>query len=465
MTTLGGILNIGRTALLAQQQAIDVTGNNIANANTDGYSRQRVVLETAPTVDTIIGPEGTGVTAAAVERIIDRFIEPQIQGAIQDAYRWEAEQDILERVEIVFNESQGSGLNEALSDFFNAWQDLANNPSGYSERVTLTGKAETLAATFNQAHGDLVQIQADIDTSIDTTVAEINTIAGQLAALNNEISALATAGLNPNDQLDQRDSLLRDLSELIDFTAAQGSDGRVTVTLGDGNVLVGAAPFGQLATVADAVTGHKDVVWDSAPAVDLNGDIGGGRLQGWLEARDTTVQGYIDDLNALATGAPDGLMAQVNGLHQAGFDLTGNAGRAFFTGTDAGDLAVNADILADSDLVVAASELAGVPGGNGQAIAIAALQSAATMNGGSATFDDYYNGIVRDVGVQVNLAGDNHDQQSAMVKHLMNYRESVSGVSLDEEMVNLVKFQHAYDAAAKLIKSVDEMLATVINMV
>ena len=465
MTTLGGILNIGRVALLAQQQAIDVTGNNIANANTAGYSRQRVALETAPTIDTLIGPVGTGVTAAAVERIIDRFIEPQIQGAIQDAYRWGARQDVMERVEIVFNEAEGAGLNEALSGFFNAWQDLANNPSGYSERVTLTGKAEALATTFNQAHGDLVQLQADIDTSIGTTVAQINTIAGQLATLNNEISALATAGLNPNDQLDRRDSLLRDLSEHIDFTHAEGADGRVTVTLGDGNVLVGATAFGQLATVVDAVTGHKDVVWDSAPGVDLNADIGGGRLQGWLEARDMTVQGYIDDLNALATGAPDGLMARVNGLHQSGFDLSGNPGLAFFTGADAGDLAVNSAILADSSLLAAAADAAGAPGGNGQAITIAALQYTATMNGGSATFDGYYNGIVRDVGVQVNSAGDNHDQQSAMVQHLINYRESVSGVSLDEEMVNLVKFQHAYDAAAKLIKSVDEMLATVINMV
>ena len=465
MTTLGGILNIGRGGLLAHQQAIDVTGNNIANANTEGYSRQRVNFVTAPTIHTPIGAEGTGVSVAAVERIVNRFIEPQIQEAIQDTGRWEAEKDVLERVEIVLNEADAYGLNATMGEFFNAWQDLANNPSGYSERASLVAKAETLATTFNQAYGDLAEIQADIDAGIDTDIGAVNTIAAKLTALNSEISSLNSAGGVPNDQLDRQDLLLRELSELIDFTSTTDADHQVTVTLGDGNVLVGAAAFGRLTTVVDAGTGHKDVVWDSATGVDLNGDIGGGRLQGLLAVRDTTVQGYVDDLDALATGAPDGLMAQVNGLHQGGFDLNGDAGLAFFTGSDAGDMALNTAIAADPSLVAAAAEAAGVPGGNGQAIAIAQLQNSGTMSGGTATFDDFYNALVSDVGVAVNTAGDRYDQQNAMVEHLMNYRESISGVSLDEEMVNLVKYQHAYEAAARLIASVDEMMATVIGMV
>ncbi len=463
MATLGATLNIGTRALYAHQQAINVTGNNIANANTEGYSRQRAVLQTAPTIDMPIGPEGTGVTAKSIQRIVDPFIDPQLNEAIQDQGAWDASQSMLERVEIVLNESDENGLNAYLSEFWNAWQDVSNNPSGYSERATLVGKAETLTTAVNQVYSDLTEIQADIDDSIDSAVVEINTIADRITTLNEQIHAVESAGGNANDQRDQRDQLLRDLSEWIDFTSAEDSQGRVTVTLGDGKNLVGAGAD-RLTTVTDASTGHQDVAWAGAPAVDLNGDIGGGKLRGWFTVRDDTVQGYIDDLNTMFTSA-NGLAAQVNTLHKAGYNLNSLSNQAFFTFTNAGDLAVDSAIRANPNLIAATNAASGVPGGNETALAIVALQTTKILNGGSATYDDAYNALVRDVGIQVSTATSNAKNSESMATYLEKFRESVSGVSLDEETVNLVKFQHAYEAAASLISTVDEMLDTVIAMV
>ena len=187
--------------------------------------------------------------------------------------------------------------------------------------------------------------------------------------------------------------------------------------------------------------------------MNITNSISGGELKGWIEARDSFLGGYMSELDALANT----IRNDVNGAHTAGFDLNGNAGTDFFTGTGAVDLAVNTTIAADTDLIAAAGAGEGLPGGNGAAIAIANLQSAASMAGGS-TYNEYFNSFVGRVGADVQTADFNHDHQSSMVQSLENYRQEVSGVSLDEEMINLVKYQHGYNAAAKLITTANEMI-------
>lgn len=459
MPSINGILDIGRQALYAQQTNIQVTGDNIANVNTAGYTRRRTNLVTSPQLDDPnVGQIGSGVTVAQVARVYDRFIGGQINSAASEMGRWEAQEKAVSRVETVFNEAEGYGLNQAMSDFWNAWQDLANNPSGASERAVLAAKSSYLGDTFQQMRRDLTRIQQDLDTQVAETVGEINTMATRLAELNTEIVNIEQNGQLANAQRDQRDVLLRDLSGLISFTSAEAANGSVTVTLDDGNQLVGPAPFGQLTTAANAATGLSDIVWDTAPGTALNSGISGGKLRGWLDARDTIAAGAVSQLDALAGD----IISRVNAQHAAGWDLTASTGSGFFSGSSAADIAVDAAIIADPRRIAAAADAGGLPGGGGNAIAIANLQNAGTMSG--ATYDDSYNGLVGSVGIEVAKAASYYSYQESSLTQLEQYRDSVSAVSIDEEMVKLVEFEHAYNAAAKLISTVDQMMDTLLRM-
>jgi flagellar hook-associated protein 1 FlgK len=464
MSTINGLLNTGRSALLSHQLAISVTGHNIANANTEGYTRQRVVLEASqPIAYTSTGSPGmvgTGVQAESVERMQDQFLLGQITGAASELGRWQAQQGAMEQVEIVFNESSGFGLDSALSDYWNAWQDLSVNPSGNPERQVLVSKAEILASTFNEAANQLQTIQQDTDLLITSTVDEVNRIADQISDLNAKIQTVQRSGQNANDYLDQRDQLLHELASRIDITSTVDDDGVVTVTLGDGHQLVGSTPFGRLATTTHAATGMQDIVWDSAPATVINADIGSGKLHGLLEVRDTLIPGDLGRLDTLAGT----LMTEVNTLHSAGVGLNDTVGRVFFTGTGAADMALNPELAADVSRIAAAADATGVPGDNSNAIAMANLAFQLTMDGNTTTFAGYYQATVSSVGLQVQESKAYTDHSQTLADYLESYRQSISGVSLDEEMVHLVEFQHAYDAAAKLISIVDEMMTTIIEM-
>ena len=462
MSNVFGILNTGRTALLTQQKAIDVTGHNIANVNTDGYSRQRVNMETNEPYSSQPGQTGTGVRAAEIQRIYDRFLGAQINNENQNLGNWETQKGVLERVEIIFDESSGYGLNQAMSEFWNAWQDLANNPSDYAGRAALLAKSETMTTTFNNICSNLEQIQTDIDTSIMGTVKEINSIAERIAGLNQKIALTEVGGQNANDYRDSRDLLLKELSLMINIDSFENSDGKVTVLVAGGRPLVENISSWNLSTQPDVDSDFQDIAWTDSDGhlVDITDSISGGKLKGWLEARDVTIPDYLSKLDNLA----EGIITEVNDLHKAGLGLNdvSVAGRNFFAGTTATNMAVDVD---DVNNIAAAGSSDGLPGGNSNAIEIANLQNALKMNSDTATFDDYYNSLVSDVGSGVQKATVNFDHQSSMVTHLDNYRESVSGVSLDEEMVNLIKFQHGYNAAARLISVADELLDRVISMV
>ncbi len=463
MPTINDLFSVGRLSLSAQQQALHVTANNIANANTEGYTRRRVNIEAGIPYASPIGYMGTGARATDIQRIRDNFIDARINSSKMEFGRWEAQKESLERVEILFNEASGVGLNSAMSGFWDSWQDLANNPSGTNERVIVTSQSELLATTLRTKRAELGTVQSNMNASIVTSLSEINAIAAQIEDMNQQIAVMEQSGFVANDHRDRRELALKSLAELIDFTSIEEPGGQVRVTLGDGNVLVGtpANPaFGRLTTATNAGTGFDDIVWDAAPGVTINGSISGGKLKGWLEIRDTVAAGYVSQLDALAAD----LIATVNARHAGGFDLNGNTGVAFFTGTSAADIALNPVLAADPSAVAAASDLAGVPGGNGNAISIGNLRAALTMNGGTATYDDYYNAMISNIGIKTAEAQFNHDFNQDALQQFENFRDSISGVSLDEEMINMVKFQQTYQASAKIITTVDEMLTTLMNM-
>lgn len=467
MPDMFGILMMGKEALLTQQKAVDVTGHNISNVNTPGYTRQRVNLEAREPIDFQPGQMGTGVRAAEIQRIHDRFLGVQITREQQDLGRWEAQKSSLERLEMIFDESTGCGLNEAMSDFWNAWHDLVNNPSAQAERTIVIERGVVLSDIFNKTCTALQDLQNEIDINMRGTVQEINQVSEQIADLNEKIAMVEGRGQNANDFRDQRELLLKDLSSKIDIQTFENSEGNVSVMLRSGQLLVEKDRMWELSTAPNG-SGGQNIVWidSDGNAVDITNSIQGGQIKGWLEVRDVIIPNYANQLNELASG----IITEVNALHQNGYGLedpfTGSpfTGYHFFAGTSAADMAVNEEVLNDTSKVAASRTAGGVPGDNSNAIEIADLQSALTMSSGTASFDDFYNAMIGALGTDVQSASQSYEHQSGVVSQLDNYRESVSGVSLDEEMVNMIKYQHAYEAAATLITTVDEMLMTLINM-
>jgi flagellar hook-associated protein 1 len=293
-------------------------------------------------------------------------------------------------------------------------------------------------------------------------------LTAEISDLNQKIVSTEAGGkVNANDYRDKRDLALKQLSEIIGINSFEDADGRVVVSVGSGRVLVESGNTNAL-TAVNNTDGHADIVWanNTGASVDISNEIASGKMAGWVQTRDTIIEGYKDQLNALA----DNLKTEVNNKHTAGFDLNGAAGIDFFEGSGAADMAVAQAILDDPNRIAAASAAGTVPGDARNAGAIAGLRTALTMGGTgttspTSTFDDAANALVSQVGHDVQEANSYQHHQADMLAYLDNYRESVSGVNLDEEMVNLIKYQAAYNAAAKMITVGDDMLTTLMNMV
>jgi flagellar hook-associated protein 1 FlgK len=463
MSNIFGLMNIAQSSLYAQQKAINVTGNNIANVNTPGYTRQRLnLVQSRPSLS---GNQllGTGVTSEkGIQRFYDQFLSGQLNTQNEGLGRWEAQQDALQKVELLFDEVSGFGLGNAMSQYWNAWQDVANHPAGVVERTSLVSAGQYMAETFNQIGDGLSTLQEEIDLHVDNIVDTINTTAQQIAALNHKITLQEVDGHNANTLRDERDQLVFNLSKMIDVQSFEDGDGNISISIGSGRPLVEGTSTWTLST-ADS-SGVQNVLWQdsSGSTVDITSDIDSGELKGWIESRDVMLADYTTRLDTLAAT----VISEVNALHSAGttLDSSTTTGVDFFSGSSAGTIAVNTNIVANTDLIAAAGAGGSIPGDNSNAIAIANLQSDSSLMPGSGTFDDYFGALVGAIGADVQAAGYNLDHQTTVVQNLENYRQEVSGVSLDEEMVNLIQHQHAYNAAAKMITAADEMLSTLIGI-
>ncbi len=468
-----GMFNVARTALITQQKALDITANNIANVNTEGYSRQRLNMEQNEPVRYEGGTLSTGVRAnRVIQRIYDRFLTAQIADAAASKGRWDAQLETLEKAELMFDEASGYGLNDAMAEFWNSWQDVANNPSGYTERATLMANAEYMTEVFNKLSRDLTQVRTDSDISIMGAVNDINTLTDEIATLNLKIAEVEAGSLHSaNEFRDERDLKLKELAGLIDVNSFEDADGFLTITTAAGHTLVDRTQSWNLSAQPDTLNdGLHDIYWVSSNGTpqEITDSISTGKLKGWLEARDSTIPDYLSRLDDMAVAMANA----VNTQHANGLDLNGNNGLNFFAATTgADDIAVNSAISADVNLIAAALDdpnpalAESPPGGNGNALAMVDIQSRLLMSTSTATIDDFYNGLVSDVGRFVSQASINADHQETVSLQLNTYREEVSGVNMDEEMVNMVQFQSAYSAAAKLVTTVDEMLQAIIAMV
>ncbi|MCH8932010.1 MAG: flagellar hook-associated protein FlgK [Nitrospinae bacterium] len=543
------VLNTAKLGLQTNQLAIEVVGHNIANVQTEGFSRQEVILEANRPRQVGLAFLGTGVRATNITRDFDQFLFNQILGESSTLGNFDIRNTFFQRLETILNESGGVGLNNALSEFFTAFDDLASNPTNLAARTAVLSTAGTLATVFNRLGTALFQQRLNLDNAVTAEVTEINGMLNEIAELNRSILKIENGNVAANDLRDQRDLLIKQLSEKVDVQLIDTNDSNTTLTLSGGTPLVLGTTVFQLSTGANPDNrGFKDILVDDGMGgtINVTNQILDGELRGFLDMRDVETQGLIDQLDRLAAG----LMEQVNGVHLQGIGLDGSSGNLFFdtltptvtissqnlgTGTvtainaspstvtvdkfqiqftgpgnfdlfnlttnqtvatglavggtinianglaittggapvagDTVDISISEDAAVNmalsstvlNDLDKIAAGLSG-PGDGQNALNISNLQNslvfsagAFTPGAGSSTFDDFFNSMISGLGAGSRSSQTILKQQEGIMLQLNTQRESISGVSLDEEMINLIKFQQAYAASARMVTVIEEM--------
>lgn len=458
---LSAAMEIGKNGLSIYSVATEVTSENIANVNTPGYSRQRVILETAPPTTANGFPLGTGVKISTVERYYDGLLQKQLVNSQTTQGFDTTKSSVLQQIEPTFNEVSNDGLGAAITNFFGAWQDLTLNPAGSAERQAVLSRTQTLTDNFKSVSTALTDTINTQNDSLVPLTDSINATLKNIAQLNSQIKTTELVSGNANETRDQRDQLIRDLSQQIGITYTENSDGTTDVNYADGGAsLVSGSTAGSFSLTVNAGTGLYDVNVTPPGGVAAVVAPTTGQLGATIALRDTIIPGYLAKVDALANT----IATQVNTQHQLGFDQGGAAGVPFFTGTTAATISLNSAGITGTDKIAASSSPL-LLGDNSNALALAQLQGQKVMSANTATFGSYFNGLVSTVGLDVQSAKNTEAQDIAFTKQLTTLRESNSGVSLDEELTNLVKYQRSYQASSKLITTATDMMDTVIAMI
>lgn len=458
MPSLGSILSIATSGLRASQAAIGVAAHNIANAGTEGYSRQRAVLGEGYPITLPQGIFGTGVQVRDVVRVRDEFDNAAVRRELSLMNGFSARQEFLGRVEALLQEPGELGLSAGLDRFFSAWSELATHPGSQPARTALRAEAVGLVDRFRTLASGLDQLQQGASSRLSGAVTRINEIAGGVAELNRRIVAAETGGGTAGDLRDARDRLLDELSELTPVTVVPRSDGSVGV-LASGISLVDGGTSSRIevrevgGVVGLGLVGRAGLLPDT-----------GGTTGGLVELLNHDLPQLRQGLDALTAA----LVEEVNALHRTGTNGAGNTGVDFFdpAGVTASTLSLSAAVSADASAIAAGTDDgSGVhrPGANDVALALAGLRDRALGATGE-TAGAGVRALVSAVGTALRSAAERGAVHRALAERASLQRESVSGVSTDEEMTALIRFQAAYAAAARVVTTADEMMEALLRM-
>lgn len=500
-------LEVSRRALASQQAALNTTGHNIANSNTPGYSRQVANLTaTLPYTISSSGKAmslGSGVSLDGINRARDTFVDRQFRGETTKQQYWAGRQDSLQKIEGTLNEPSENSLHSDMDKFWNAWSDLSKNPENMGARSVIRERALTLTESFHNIAQQVSDMREHLDSNVRVQVHQINSYGEQIKDLNDQIKRAEVAGDNPNDLRDKRDVLVDDLSEIVSVRVVETRDPAFTdrsvssfkVIIGnensaENNTLVNDSTLRLLEDPPpqEVISGYNSslVVWRDDPnPVKKEVDLGNksGLLAANIEVRDIDLPKVRAQFDILAQG----IASAVNAAHKLGQGLTAEAGVGINFFTDgagsseitASNIALNFEIEEDLNRIATGT----IPtdgtttvtvGDSSIAQAISSLSSGwdgmKSLLGADyeppisgASFGDFYGSNVAQIGVNVQQADRMKAGQDVLVIHLLNQRESISGVSLDEEMTNLVRFQKSYSAAARMVTMMDDMLDTIVN--
>ena len=452
MGGLFGTLSTALSALLVSQQSLQTSSNNVANANTPGFSRQRPVLKPGDPVVYGNISLGTGVVFLKTESLRDPILELRINQETQNQGQLDSTLAALQQLQVGFS-GTNSGIGDAISKFFDSLQQLSINPTDLSLRQAVITAAGNLATNFNTEAHNLQAQRANLDLNVVQTVSQVNTLTTQIAALNKQVANLENVHEDAGIFVDQRTEAIRQLSALVDVSVIQTESG-IALTTSNGTPLVAGQQSFQLTTQVAAGGLHQIL----AGTVDITGLLPSGKLGGLLNSRDTTIPAVLSDLDQLASG----LATALNTAHRAGFDLNGLSGTDLFvppTGV-AGAAASVAVNITDPALVAASSD--GTSGSNGNLALLSAVHDQAVVAGQKPL--DFYSNLIFKVGNSTANASSDLEASDLIVRQLGDQRSAISGVSLDEEASNIVKYQTAYQAAARVVTTVSTLLDLAVNL-
>lgn len=510
-STFHGI-ETARRSLVTQQVALQTTGHNVANANTAGYSRQTVNMVASRPIEALgmqssnaPGQLGTGVEFDSIKRIRESFLDAQFRNENQNAGNYSIQVDTLEKLETIVNEPSDSGLRSVLDKFWNSWHDLSENPEDLTARKLVRETARALTDAFNQTSRQLEDLRSDLTENIGVKVSQMNTAISTISDLTLQIRRIEAFGDNANDLRDQRDVLVDELSKIANIKVLDAGE-TYQITMG-AQMLVD--------------NGTAAVMTVDGIVASMGTDLLGGEVYGMIRSRDQFVVDYQNQLNTLVNGMvngdvkvtipagsvlPEGTVLDdveyrgaartlasdltvtvkgLNGLHQLGYTAqdTLKAGGPFFVSNDggpitAGNIRISADIEADASNIASSMRTVMngttetvVKGNKDVAMLIAQFNDmkidfssvSASAITGEGTVSDFFRSVVGQLGVQTQEAQRQAENSKIVVDQVDARRQSVSGVSLDEEMANMIKFQHAYNAAARFMTTIDQVLDRIIN--
>ncbi len=452
MGSLFSSLSIAVGALQAEQGALNVTSNNVANINTPGYSRQRAVFEEG--IPLLQHPLvfGSGVTFAQPQSVRDNILELRLHEETQQQGQFDAQVQQLQQSQTNFTGTNDVG--SQLTNFFNSLNNLSADPSNLSLRQGVLTAAGNLASSFRTTARNLELQRSNIDTSVTQSVDQINTLSQKVAALNQQIAALENVHQDAGVLINQRTQTIRDLSQLIDVRVVT-NESSISLTTANGAALVASGQSFALSTQLDP-SGVEHVYSQGS---DITSKLSGGSLNGLLTVRDQNIPSLLNQLDTLAAG----VSSTLNGIHRGGFDLNGAAGGDLFTPPPVGITGAAASInvaITDPKLIAASSD--GSPGSNGNVAALYNIRGQAVASGQNPF--DYYASLVFNVGNGVATATAESEASSQILRQLSDQRNSISAVSLDEEAANLLRYQNAYQAAARVITIISDLTQTAVNL-
>lgn len=480
------ILSIGHSGLSAAKKSLETTGHNISNVNTEGYSRQRVQQSTATPVTQNGLVQGTGVRVRGVNRVHDVQTEKRLQRATSNESFSEKKFHELNHVENVFNELDRDGLNNLLNTFYNAFRELSNQPDNETVRSIVRDKASLVVKDFKRIRTSLDEISRSIDSKLINDVEGINTLSKDIAILNRKINQLEVVGDETGDLRDQRDLKVRELSKSFKVHTYHDNNGNFNVSaVGVGTLVTGtstqmlAARSVSQEESSNNMDGSVEVFLEDRPTSMITDKFRKGRFSASIKVRNESIQNLQKEIDKIAFD----FAKSVNAIHRRGFtnaqvevDEQGNikgsqekvTGIDFFKVGETAEQTANTIDLSDevrsnlSNIVTALAPNS--PGDNRVSLAISKLQHEKFMDNGKSTIEEHFLKTVGRVGTETGKAKLDYEQDQAIRTQIETVKERTSGVSLDEEAANMVRYQHAYNASAKVMQAANEMFDTILSI-
>ncbi|MDX2475234.1 MAG: flagellar hook-associated protein FlgK [Candidatus Krumholzibacteria bacterium] len=456
MAGLNSIMDNSLSALFAAQAGLATTGHNIANANTPGYSRQQAIF--APRKASIMpyGSIGRGVEIQGIRRVQDEFLLQNMRIQKSRLENYAQTDTTLYEIEAILGSVDNDHLGAAMTEFFSSWNSMSQPPITSSMRAAVVSSAQSLITDFHAVDDSLDDLAGQIEVSIQAELTNLNGMLSEVGHMNTQIMAAESNGEPANDLRDQRDLLITEISKIAEVSVLEREDGSKDLILAGRTMVARASVTHFSSTYRTGDNGYEMVVVTEDTMQDVT--ISPGRLQGLLTSRDVQIKNARDDLDAVAKK----LIDEVNALHTQGRTAT-SSGLVFFTGDSMHTIELNSAIADDSSLVATGPTLA--EGDNTLALAIANLANVSSTGSGDQTVSDVYRTVLIGVASERSSFEFLVENQQNVVAALETRMASISGVSLDEEGANMVRYQNSYNAAAKIISTVQEMYDALMRMI